>query len=177
MRRIIVASKNPVKIEAARLGFTKMFKEDFEIIGKDAKSDVSSQPRSDEETLRGARNRAQNAKLINPDADFWIGLEGGVQKIDDEYHSFAWIYICSKLYEGKSKSSLLFLPRAIANLLDEGYELGVVDDKLFGMQNSKQGIGGVGILTKEVLTRTTFYESAVILALVPFINEELFKKT
>ncbi len=34
-------------------------------------------PMSDAETLMGATNRANNAKKEVPDADYWVGLEGG----------------------------------------------------------------------------------------------------
>lgn len=56
----------------------------------------------------------------------------------------------------------------------EGKELGEADDLVFGQTNSKQANGAVGILTDNVLTRTTFYEPAVILALIPFKNPELY---
>jgi non-canonical (house-cleaning) NTP pyrophosphatase len=35
-------------------------------------------------------------------------------------------------------------------------------------------VGAVGILTGDVLTRTTYYEPAIILALIPFKNPELY---
>ena len=49
--KVIVASKNPVKIEATRIGFQKMFPEqELEVIGISAPSDVNDQPMSREET-------------------------------------------------------------------------------------------------------------------------------
>ncbi len=64
MKKIIVASKNPVKINATKVAFEKVFpQETFEVIGMQVPSFVSDQPMSDEETLEGAINRAENVKL------------------------------------------------------------------------------------------------------------------
>ena len=78
--RIIVASKNPVKIASASEGFMRMFPEEtFEFVGVSVPSGVSDQPMSNEETLTGAMQRAENASKDTPDADFWVGLEGGCE--------------------------------------------------------------------------------------------------
>lgn len=175
MKKVIVCSKNPVKIEVARLAFTKMFKDiEFEFEGISAESEVADQPKSDEETLRGAKNRIKNAKKSFPQADFWIGIEGGVEKQKDELIAFAWIIIDSEKFSSKSRTAVYTLPKEVADLIDQGKELGEADDIVFKRNNSKQGIGSVGILTDGVITRTSFYEQAAILALIPFINPELY---
>jgi non-canonical (house-cleaning) NTP pyrophosphatase len=53
-------------------------------------------------------------------------------------------------------------------------ELGEADDVYFGLSNSKQANGAVGLLTGNVLTRASFYEQAVIFALIPFKNPDLY---
>ncbi|KAJ6443472.1 NTPase [Purpureocillium lavendulum] len=76
---VIVSSKNPVKIGAARQGFAQMFPgAGFDIRGLSVPSGVPDQPFSDQETLDGATNRANNARAAAPDADYWVGIEGGV---------------------------------------------------------------------------------------------------
>lgn len=176
VKRVVVASENPVKIDTSGIGFTKMFpKELFEFTGMSVESGVSDQPMSDEETLKGAVNRAENASRINPDADYWVGIEGGLEEVRDEMETFAWIVIKGKNGKiGKGKTGSFFLPQKVTKLVKQGKELGEADDIVFGMKNSKQANGAVGILTKDVLTRTSFYEPAVILALIPFKNEELY---
>ena len=72
MKKVIIASKNPVKINATKQAFESVFPtEQFEFIGIRVPSFVSDQPMSDEETLEGAINRAENAKLAKKDAHFW----------------------------------------------------------------------------------------------------------
>lgn len=176
MKKIVVASKNPVKITTTLAGFKKMFQnESFEVTGTSVKSDVSDQPVTEEETLQGALNRVENAQISEPNADYWVGIEGGIQETNGALLTFAWIVVKStdgKL--GKGRTGSFFLPNKVAQLIKQGKELGEADDIVFNKQNSKQENGAVGILTGDVLTRGTFYEPAIVLALIPFKNPDLF---
>ncbi|OGD08297.1 inositol monophosphatase [Candidatus Amesbacteria bacterium RIFOXYB1_FULL_44_23] len=176
MKKVIVASTNPVKIKTTEIGFAKMFpNETFKMEGVSAKSGVSDQPMSDEETLLGATNRANNVSMVAPEADYWVGIEGGLSEINGEMEAFAWIVIKSKDgLIGKGKTGSFFLPRKMVELVKTGKELGEADDIVFNKVNSKQANGTVGNLTNDVITRTTYYEPAVILALIPFNNPELY---
>ncbi|KAF5657523.1 phosphatase [Fusarium heterosporum] len=73
---VVVASNNIPKIKATREGFTQMLPGSYDFQGVSVDSNVSDQPFSDEETLTGATNRAQNAQKAKPEADFWVGIEG-----------------------------------------------------------------------------------------------------
>ncbi|SRR5258708_124328 len=172
---IVVASTNPIKLKAAEIGYRRMFASDPTVTGISVPSEVGDQPMSEEESLRGAINRARNAKIEKPDADFWIGLEGGVEDFKSEIRAFAWVVVIDKNQKiGKGKTGTYVLPAKIAELIKEGKELGEADDIVFGRTNSKQANGSVGILTGDVLTRAGFYADAVILALIPFKNPELY---
>ncbi|MBN1971102.1 MAG: inosine/xanthosine triphosphatase [Candidatus Delongbacteria bacterium] len=175
--KIIVSSKNPVKINATLNGFMEVFpKEVFEIEGVSVPSDVSDQPMNEEETYQGALNRAGNAYKDFPEADYWVGIEGGIEKKNSEMMTFAWVYIKSKKLEGKGRSASFFLPPEIVSLINQGKELGDADDIVFGKSNSKQKNGAVGILTGDLITRESLYIPAVIMALIPFKNETLYYK-
>jgi inosine/xanthosine triphosphatase len=174
MKTIIVASTNPVKIQAALAGFQAMFPgETFTVQGVSVASGVSEQPMSDEETLAGAINRARAVREQMPDADFWAGIEGGCEEKHGELWAFAWVAVLSGDITGKGRTAAFTLPREIADLVRQGVELGVADDRVFGRSNSKQGNGAVGILTDDVIDRTSYYVHAVVLALVPFKNPSL----
>jgi len=177
MKKIIIASKNPVKINATLSGFQRMFpNEQFEIESVSVSSDVSDQPKSDSETFRGACNRANNACQVNPKADFFVGIEGGIEEKNFEMEAFAWIVIKTKENEfGKGKTGTFFLPPQVAELIKQGKELGDADDMVFGKTNSKQENGAVGILTDNVIDRTKYYVDAIIFALIPFKNKALYK--
>jgi inosine/xanthosine triphosphatase len=174
MKTIIVASTNPVKIQAALAGFQAMFPgEIFTVQGVSVPSGVSEQPMSDEETLVGAINRVQAAREQIPDADFWAGIEGGCEEKHGDLWAFAWVAVLAGDITGKGRTAAFTLPHEIADLVRQGVELGVADDRVFGRSNSKQGNGAVGILTADVIDRTRYYVHAVVLALVPFKNPSL----
>ncbi len=174
MKTVIVASHNPVKIQATANGFRAMLGEDFRVNPVPVSSGVSSQPLSDEETLRGALNRTERAAAIAPDADYWVGIEGGLEARADELAAFAWVVVRSRVTTGKGRTASFFLPDQVTALVREGKELGEADDIVFGRENSKQENGAVGILTADVIDRVKLYEQAVILALIPFKNPQLY---
>lgn len=171
--RIIVASKNPVKIDAVKDGFLSFFSQ-ANVEGVSVDSGVSDQPMSDIETLQGARNRVENAKLSFPDSDFWVGIEGGVERDSFGLTAFAWVVIQDNEQRGEARTTNFRLPVKVTRLIDQGFELGHANDQIFKEHNSKQKSGAVGLLTRDKITRTKLYRQAVQLALIPFINKELY---
>lgn len=176
---IAVASLNPVKINTVESGFKKVFpKKRILVTGTSIRtsrlSKVGDQPTTDQQTFMGAINRVRAVACLSPKADFWVGIEGGVDTIDQHMVTFAWVVIQSLNKVGKARTGTFFLPAKVAELVKQGYELGDADDIVFGKTNSKQANGAVGLLTHDIITRTSFYESAVILALIPFLNPKLF---
>ena len=172
---VLVGSKNPVKIEATESAFTQGFNKSFLVEGINASSEVSEQPIGDEETLLGAKNRAINSKKIFPEAHYWVGIEGGVDEDERGMYAFAWIYLINPRGKtAQARTATFYLPTEVAKLIKNGLELGKADDLLFEKENSKQGGGSVGILTQGVVTRRDYYSQAIILALIPFLNENLY---
>ncbi|KAK3314871.1 NTPase [Apodospora peruviana] len=183
-RTIIVASQNPVKIDAARQGFQAMFPDiNFVVRSMSVPSGVPDQPFSDQETFRGATNRAFNACTVLPQADFWVGIEGGVCHDPNEekvLQSFAWVVVLGKSLDdespgraGKARTATYYLPEETSTLVKGGKELGDAEDLLWGQTNSKQQNGSVGLLTGDVVDRKGYMQQAVVLALIPFKNPKL----
>jgi inosine/xanthosine triphosphatase len=176
MTTLVIASTNPVKVRAADNGFRRLFPDtEVEVITVSVTSEVAQQPLSDEETLLGALNRSRNAQHAQPHADYWIGIEGGIQSNGQEMSAFAWIVVRSQNTIGKARTGTFFLPPAVAELIRAGKELGEADDIVFGRSNSKQENGAVGLLTDNVIDRMKLYEHAMILALIPFKNQNLYE--
>lgn len=173
---IIVGSKNPVKISCTDVGFHTVFDGAFLVEGLNVSSDVPDQPIGDAQTLLGATNRAQNANAVFPEADYWVGIEGGITENSNGMEAFAWVVVMDKSKQlGKAKTATFFLPKNIAKLVSDGMELGDAMDKVFDEENSKQAGGAVGLLTNGVLGRKAYYQQAVILALIPFIKAALYE--
>jgi len=175
---VVVGSENPSKLHAVQMGFQAIFPEhEFVFLTTEVSSNVSCQPMGDEETLTGAQNRASNARNVYPQADYWVGLEGGLSVLDNGEQSLAaysWVSILGKQKPGCARSATYILPNKIADLIRVGMEQGEADDIVFGQANSKQANGGVGLLTNDLITRAELYAMAVKLALIPFIQEELY---
>jgi inosine/xanthosine triphosphatase len=175
MKKVIIASGNPVKINTAKLAFEKFFPEEqFEFIGIPAESGVSDQPMSNAETMLGAKNRVINAILKDGSADFYVGMEGGVEDIDNQLFSYSWIIVSDKSKQGIGKSASFKLPPKITELIKGGMELGDADQVVFGVENSKQKMGAIGLLSKGVVNRTDLYVTPTMFALLPFINKQLY---
>lgn len=173
--RVVVASQNPVKLRSVELGFARMFPAPrFTILPVSLQTGLPSQPMTDQETLAGAEVRARMAKQASPAADYWVGIEGGVEPFGKQLGSFAWVAILDTKGAGIARTGTFFLPDRVAELVRQGKELGEADDLVFGRTNSKQENGAVGILTGDVIDRTALYEQAVIMALIRFKNPELF---
>ena len=169
---IVVASGNPVKIDATKRAFEALFPgAALEMTSVDVESGVSDQPTSDEETRRGARTRAANANRATPDANFWVGMEGGIEVIDGQLMAFAWMAVRGPTGDvSEARSVTLPLPPAVRELVDSGLELGDANDKVFATMNSKQGGGAYGLLTGGLYTRESVYRQTLIIALIPFVN-------
>lgn len=168
--RIIVSSKNPVKIAACKAAFETAFPDaELEIIAASVPSGVSEQPASDDESRLGAFNRARNARQLHANADFWVGLEGGLEWIEGEPMASAWMVVTNKNGQlGQARTPTLPLPPAVKELLLQGLELGEANDRIFATAHSKQAGGAYGLLTNNLMTRESVYTQALILALLPF---------
>jgi inosine/xanthosine triphosphatase len=175
-KKVAVGSKNPVKIEAVRLAFNDVWPDiEWEVIGTDVKSGVSDQPMSDRESIKGATNRAKRSRNLL-DADFGVGLEGGLQKVGKEYVDSGWAIVVAKDGRiGVGSSVRMHTPHKMMQMVfEEGIELGKVCDILFKRQNSGQAEGQFGLMTKNLITRTEGYRQGIISALVRFIHPNLY---
>jgi len=171
VKKVVVASLNPAKINAVKSAFQSAFPHQaFEFIGVSVESEVDDQPMSNEETRDGALNRVRNAKISQPGADYYVGLEAGIE----DNVTFAWMIIESDTHRGESRSASLMLPPLVIEKLDHANELGDVMDEVFGTENIKQKGGAISLLTQDLLTRSSVYHQALILALIPFTNPEHF---
>jgi inosine/xanthosine triphosphatase len=175
IKKVVITSKNPAKIEAVTQGFTKGFPdEQFEFVASSTPSGVSDQPMSDKETLEGAENRVQSAKLQIPEADFWVGVEAGLELINNHLFAFNWVVVLSVEVCGYARSGAFMIPENIRKLISSGKELGDAADEVFSKNNLKHGSGTVGLLTNGNIDRKSLIEQAVLLALAPHLSSNLY---
>ncbi|WP_320168205.1 inosine/xanthosine triphosphatase [Mangrovibacterium marinum] len=175
--KVVVASQNPVKVNAVLKSFRQCWPNKIEGKAISVASGVPDQPMGEEETRQGAVNRVRAARELVPSADFYVGVEGGVQQIGERLFAFAWIAVSNHETVSLSRTGAFELPPQLSRLVLDGMELGDADDLIFKTENSKQQNGAVGLLTRDLVTRQSLYEQAVLLALIPFLNEQLYPQS
>ena len=175
LRRIAVGSANPVKVAAVRAVAQRIL-EDAVVAGIEVVSGVAAQPFGDEETIRGARARAERALDADPAATLGIGLEGGVVELNDGLlRTCAWAAAVDR--EGRrgiGGSLAMPLPGAVSDAIRGGAELGDAMDRVTGETDVKRGRGAVGVLTAGLVDRQRAYEMLVAYALAPWLSPELW---
>ncbi|WP_299018786.1 inosine/xanthosine triphosphatase [uncultured Photobacterium sp.] len=171
MSSVIVASANPAKISAVAEAFSTAFPaQTFSFQGISVASEVRDQPMCADETLTGARNRINNARKQVPEADYYVSIEAGI----DGDSTFAWMVVENSTQRGEARSASLPLPPKALDKIHQGIELGDVMDEMFNQTNVKQKGGAIAMLTNHKLSRSSVYQQALILALIPFMNQDLF---
>ncbi|MFM2340148.1 MAG: hypothetical protein RLZZ360_784, partial [Candidatus Parcubacteria bacterium] len=123
----------------------------------------------------GATNRAKACKDAFPEGDYFVGLEGGLELIEDMYWESAWMCVMDKSGTcGFGRTSAYLVPQILYELINQGHELGTATDIVFNETNSKQKSATIGILTNDIITRKDFYRDAMVFALIPFVKPELY---
>lgn len=175
MKKVIVASENPVKVEIAKEAFGLVYPgEEFEFVAIKSDSGVPDQPMG-EETRQGARNRLAFIQAKFPNADFWISQEGGLFEENGRLSNRAWITISDKAgFTAEASTSNFYLPKRVAEYVREGLELGHANDKFFNTVNSKQGSGAIGHLTDGVYNRVEYYLQPAVIALSEIKHKDWF---
>jgi len=176
--KIVVGSKNEVKVQAVAETITEydMFLR-ARIHSLEVPSDVADQPKSLEETIQGAKNRAQNAF---DGCDYSFGIESGLMQVPHTKTGYMDVCACA-IYDGETfhlgLSSCFEYPREVARLVfEEGLNISQAFNKAGLTSNEKLGAaeGGIGILTKGRLDRKRYTKQAVRTALIHLENRHLF---
>lgn len=176
--KFIVASKNPVKINAVVLAIKEQFPNTL-VESLEVKSGVSAQPMSDEETRTGAFNRAKAVRVLaikqkiikNSDDALCIGLEGGVFhpsfiKNKNKLWSTVWAVVLDKKGKSYFSNGARFpLPDFMSKLLLAGEEMGPSLGKKLKDPDLRKKEGMIGFLTNRFTNRTDEYASIVKIAI------------
>ena len=175
IERVAVGSANPVKLGAVR-AVLAWATPGASVEPVTVPSGVPDQPFGDDETIRGARNRARAAREAM-DADLGVGLEGGVVDGPGGMRSCAWCVVVHRDgREGVGGSLAMPLPDAVAAMIRDGMELGHAMDALVAERGTKHGKGAVGILTAGRIDRQGAYEVLVTYAMAPFVTPGLYAR-
>ena len=198
--RVVVGSKNPVKVRAVEEAFKKYWP-GCEVRGIEVNSGVSAQPMSELETMKGARQRADLAIKTDVNAQYGVGIEGGVCEVEGKMFECAWACIVKQLpiknflpavptaqllqagqmtksgkqrYDEGLGGGLYFeLPEKIASKIRAGGELGPIMEQIMKF-DVKRTNGAIGVLSKDQLDRKSAYVQIVLSALIKFVSPEWY---
>lgn len=173
--KVIVATKNPGKIEGARRALAHYFG-DFEIEGFHAESNVPDQP-VNQDIYLGAKNRIKNVKAYcrenNINADLFMSIESGIQNLFGEWQiTNVAVIEDTKGFSSCGLSQSFPVPERLVDDIIKT-DLGTVMNNIYSKddERGKKG-GGIQLLTKDKVSRIDITESAFVMALVKYINEE-----
>ena len=175
--KILMATKNPGKIEGARQAFEKYF-DDVEIEGIPVDSNVGDQP-VNEEIFQGAKNRVRNlkeyAKKNNIEADYYVSSEAGITNLLGNWIDINAVVIeNSDGFQSVGTSQGFPIPDKYIKEIKET-ELGKVMDKIFQGNDLGKGKGGINFLTKNEVSRIDLTKNAFLMALTSHINGEIWR--
>lgn len=169
--KINVGSKNKAKLEAV----VELLKEyshlaQAQVEGVEAQSGVADQPKSLDEVVAGAMNRARSAFVVAV-CDYGIGLEGGFMRVPKTKTGYMNVCVCA-IYDGQEfhlgLSSAWEYPKVFNLVLNEGLDLSAAGNRA-GLTNNP-GIGeaeGVsGILMRGRHDRKEEVKQALCSALI-----------
>jgi inosine/xanthosine triphosphatase len=152
--------------------------------GYEVESGVSDTPVSREELMLGARQRAealqQKLSLAQTPADFYVGLEGGLDTILENGRKRvfleSWAYVSNGTQGHFGCSGSIEIPEALAEeVLSRGTELSTAIDEYAGAAGIRDGQGAWGVLSGNLVTRQESFRLAVIAAFAPFYNARLYR--
>lgn len=173
MKLVAVGSKNPVKVGAGRNVMERLFP-GIAVQGIEVPSGVPVQPIGEEETAQGAINRARAAREAL-DADFGVGLEGGVAFKGHACWMVQYCAVADRTGRVSVAPGVQFLlPPSIGRQVRAGAEVGPLFDAVAGVANIKQKTGVIGFLTNGLVLREDMYTHMVAAAMVQFLHPELY---
>lgn len=175
--RVLVGSGNPVKRAATADAFGVAFDAEIEVEGVAVESGVPDQPIGGQ-TWEGAINRARTLaeRPEAADAEFTVGLEGGIERAAGRW--FAFGAMCVRHREGREglgSSARFELPARVMEAIEAGEELGAVIDGLVDERDTKRRGGAIEYFTDGAMDRRALYRSGLIVALGPFLHPEAWR--
>jgi inosine/xanthosine triphosphatase len=156
---------------------------DFEVVGVEVESGVSSTPSSSEELMRGARQRAEALALLARETRkpwrYFVGLEGGLEVLQDDRSRRvfleSWAYVSDGTRGFYGRSGGIELPEELAHeVLERGFDLSDAIDHYAGAIGIRDGQGAWGVLSADLIRRDESFRVAVITAFAPFYNAKMY---
>jgi inosine/xanthosine triphosphatase len=157
----------------------------IEIVGVEVESGVNHTPLSREESMRGARQRAESLQQVARQKakpwNYFVGLEGGLDSVieNGERRVFleSWAYVSDGVRGHFGRSGAVELPEALAEeVFVRGRELSIAIDQFSGEAGIRDAQGAWGVLSGNKITRQEAFRVALIAAFAPFFNRPMYRR-
>jgi len=124
--KVMIGSENQDKIKIVKNVLAELHL-DVDALGVKVDSGITDQPLDKKTAQKGAIRRARNAKKKYSNADFWIGLEGGLHDYGEGYHLVTYAcLIDDKGGEYIGKGEEIHLPEEVSEKVKNGEWFGDV---------------------------------------------------
>ncbi|HTR46139.1 MAG TPA: inosine/xanthosine triphosphatase [Verrucomicrobiae bacterium] len=187
MERLVVAvgSTRRPKLDAVRSALAllapRFFEAaPFEVASLDVPSGVRHTPLSREESMAGARRRAEElARIARERNELWkyfVGLEGGLDIVRESGRRWVflenWTYVADASGRGAfGRSGGILLPEPLVRrVVDEGVELAQAIDEFAQEKGIRDARGAWGVLSRDIITRADSFRLSVIGAFSAFFG-------
>lgn len=171
---LCIGSQNPAKVRGVMNAFSHYFRVE-KFVTKKVDTGLPPQPIGLGLILEGARRRAELS--LSEECDYSVGIEAGFYIVGDEPYDVEAAYVLEKSGVGSLGFSPSFpIPRRIYEwiLRGEYKELEDAVNALFKVENIGDKEGFIGLLTKRVCDRWVLSYYATLMALVRFLNRDLY---
>ncbi len=168
--KINIGSTNVAKVDALKeILHDYSHLKDAIVSAIEVSSGIADQPKSLEETVQGAMNRAKGAF---GDCTYSFGIESGLMSVPNTKTGFMDVCVCA-IFDGNEfhlgLSSAWELPKKVFHhMVNEGLDMSQAAVKAGFTSNPKIGSaeGLVGIVTKGRLTRKDYTKESIRTALI-----------
>jgi inosine/xanthosine triphosphatase len=174
---VAVGTSNPVKVRAVENVFSKFFS--VTVVMKRVPSKAPPQPIGLDVTIEGAISRARGALEAAHEAELGVGIEAGIIPIPKTIsgymdQQFAAIVDRSGRVTLGGGPSFEYPRFLVKRVLEERIEVNNVMVELTGEPFIGHKEGAIGYFSKGSLNRTALTELAVLMALIPRLNADLY---
>ncbi|MEM2005521.1 MAG: inosine/xanthosine triphosphatase [Zestosphaera sp.] len=175
--RVCAGTRNPSKLEGIRRAFSKAFGDTcLEVVSVDYVGG-SPQPVGLSEVLNGALRRARNPPNSS-ECDFRVGVEAGIIELTPKMY----LDVQAAAVEDRNGflsvglSPAFQVPQSLIRLVFEGEarELEEAVELVYGIPSIGEREGVIHLLSEGLFDRTYLTEIAVLMALLPWINERAY---
>ncbi|MFQ5627732.1 MAG: DUF84 family protein, partial [bacterium] len=178
------------KVEAVKSAFNKIaeisesFAADIEFLPSEVDSGIAKTPMSVQEMMLGASNRVNILIRFFTQEDkkvyYFLGMEGGLFQassgnLSDSFYLQSWVYATNGKQGHFGSSPAVQIPNKFtAGSRSKDFELAEIVDRIGKTHNNRDRGGAFSLLTKGLLTRQAIFEAAVLAAMAPFYNSEIY---